>query len=77
MFVCFSPTTTTTTAFPCYSHPRIISAGINPARDLGPRLVMSVAGWGMAAFTNWWVYLLAPLVGGPIGALVADKVLME
>jgi glycerol uptake facilitator-like aquaporin len=51
------------------------SAGINPARDLGPRIAVILAGWGTAGFTDGIVYLLAPLVGGPIGAFIADKVL--
>jgi glycerol uptake facilitator-like aquaporin len=51
-------------------------AGINPARDMGPRLATLVAGWRTAAFANWIVYFTAPLVGGPIGALIADRLLM-
>jgi glycerol uptake facilitator protein len=51
-------------------------AGINPARDMGPRLATLVAGWRTAAFANWIVYFTAPLMGGPIGALIADRLLM-
>uniref|UniRef100_A0A7S2GQK5 Aquaporin n=1 Tax=Helicotheca tamesis TaxID=374047 RepID=A0A7S2GQK5_9STRA len=53
----------------------LTGAGINPARDLGPRIATSFLGWGFAAYTNAWVYIVAPLVGGPIGAAIADKVL--
>lgn len=53
----------------------LTGAGINPARDLGPRLVTLCAGWKSAAMTNVWVYIIGPLIGGPIGALLADKVL--
>ncbi|WNJ21346.1 MIP/aquaporin family protein [Pontibacter sp. G13] len=44
-------------------------AGLNPARDLGPRLIASWMGWGKAAFPQdpggwWWVYVAGPLLGG-------------
>lgn len=47
-------------------------ACFNPARDLGPRIVSGLAGWGRVAFeTNgqgWWtVYVAAPLLGGIAG----------
>jgi len=54
----------------------LTGAGINPARDLGPRLVTLMAGWGAASMTNSVVYIVGPLVGGPVGAFVADKILM-
>lgn len=45
---------------------------INPARDLGPRLFCFLTGWGPAAFPSpdnyWWVPIVAPLLGGVIGA---------
>jgi glycerol uptake facilitator protein len=50
-------------------------AGLNPARDFGPRLFSVVAGWGNVPFStndNGWftVYILAPVAGGLIaGAL--------
>lgn len=49
-------------------------AGFNPARDLAPRVFSSLAGWGAVPFTtNGWgwltVYIVAPLVGGQLGAL--------
>jgi glycerol uptake facilitator protein len=48
-------------------------AGLNPARDLVPRLFSSLAGWGSVPFTtNGWgwlfVYVAAPLLGGWLGA---------
>jgi glycerol uptake facilitator protein len=50
-------------------------AGFNPARDFAPRLFSSLAGWGRVAFaangSGWLtVYILGPLAGGQIGALV-------
>lgn len=47
-------------------------ACFNPARDLGPRLFSSLAGWGAVPFQvngHGWltVYVLAPLVGGLLG----------
>jgi glycerol uptake facilitator protein len=47
-------------------------ACFNPARDLGPRLFSSVAGWGSIPFTangvGWLtVYIIAPIVGGLLG----------
>ena len=47
-------------------------AGFNPARDLGPRLFSSLAGWGSVPFTTngigWLtVYILAPMAGGLLG----------
>ena len=48
---------------------------INPARDFGPRLLALVAGWGTAAFPAngyWWVPIVGPLIGGPLGAVVYD-----
>jgi len=55
------------------------SACVNPARDLGPRLVAAAAGWGRIAFPGerggWWVFLVAPFVGAPVGVLLYDWVL--
>lgn len=54
---------------------------INPARDLGPRLLAWAAGWGKLAvpgtlngsFTGYmWVPILGPLIGGVLGVLVYD-----
>jgi glycerol uptake facilitator protein len=47
----------------------LTQAGLNPARDLGPRLVAWLMGWGDAAFPDrvggfLHVYVLAPLFGG-------------
>lgn len=49
---------------------------INPARDFGPRLFTAIAGWGPDVFTAangwWWVPVGAPIVGGMVGAIAYD-----
>ena len=49
---------------------------INPARDFGPRLFTAVAGFRNNGLTDgarvWWIPVVAPLVGGTIGAAVYD-----
>ena len=45
----------------------VTGAGMNPARDLGPRLVTLLAGWGGAAVRGWWIYTLGPVAGGVLG----------
>jgi glycerol uptake facilitator protein len=53
---------------------------INPARDLGPRLLAGVAGWGSNALPGdyenisfyMWIPIVGPLLGAAIGALIYD-----
>jgi glycerol uptake facilitator protein len=50
-------------------------ACFNPARDLGPRIFSSLAGWRSVPFqTNGWgwltVYIVAPIVGGLLGGAI-------
>jgi MIP family channel proteins len=45
----------------------ISGASLNPARSLGPALVSGELG-------SLWIYLIAPLFGGVLGALVYDGV---
>jgi glycerol uptake facilitator protein len=59
----------------------ITMACFNPARDLGPRLFSSLAGWGWVPFTangtGWLtVYIVAPILGGLLGGGVYHYFLM-
>jgi glycerol uptake facilitator protein len=49
---------------------------INPARDFGPRLFTVVAGFRNNGITDgsrvWWVPVVAPLLGGLLGAALYD-----
>ncbi len=46
-------------------------AGINPARDLGPRIAISLLGWAGVAFAGagsiWWVWTVGPILGAIVG----------
>ena len=49
---------------------------INPARDLGPRLLASLGGWGAIPFTDnggyFWIPIVAPIVGAVLGIFAYD-----
>lgn len=58
----------------------LTQAGLNPARDFGPRLVAWMMGWGDAAFPDriggyFYVYILAPLLGGVLASIFFVHVL--
>jgi glycerol uptake facilitator protein len=59
----------------------ISQASFNPARDLGPRIMLLLVGFGSVAFPgpNHGLSLIAttigPIIGGIIGALFFDKVM--
>lgn len=41
---------------------------MNPARDLGPRIITHLAGWGAANLSyGWWAYSAGPMIGGILG----------
>jgi len=69
----------TVTSIICLIAP-LTQAGLNPARDLGPRLVAWLMGWGDAAFPDhvggfFHVYVLAPLLGGVVASLFFVRIL--
>jgi glycerol uptake facilitator protein len=50
---------------------------INPARDLGPRImhfILPIAGKGDSDWGYSWVPVVGPIIGGVLGALVGDAV---
>ncbi len=52
----------------------LTQAGLNPARDFGPRMVAWILGWGSAAFPDenggfFLVYILGPMIGATLSAL--------
>jgi len=58
----------------------LTQAGLNPARDFGPRMVAWIFGWGKAAFPDqsggfFLVYVLAPIIGGAAASIFFIKVL--
>lgn len=69
----------TVTSIICLLAP-LTMAGLNPARDLGPRLIAWLMGWGAAAFPDrvggfFLVYVLGPLVGSVLASLFFVRVL--
>jgi glycerol uptake facilitator protein len=58
----------------------LTQAGLNPARDFGPRIIAFLMGWGDAALPDavggwFWVYILAPILGGAVAALLFKYIL--
>ncbi|KAK0498802.1 putative aquaporin 6 [Armillaria luteobubalina] len=50
---------------------------VNPARDLGPRILTAIAGWGRQVFNYrnqyWlWAGVLAPILGAQFAAMLYD-----
>lgn len=53
---------------------------INPARDLGPRLLLSMVGYGSQVYTfrnHYWIWcpILGPILGAQAGCLIYDGLL--
>eukprot|EP00977_Amphora_coffeiformis_P025397 scaffold19629_cov147-Amphora_coffeaeformis.AAC.1 len=53
----------------------ISAASLNPARELGPRLVLWAFGWTSTAFYQLPLYLLAPILGATLGGFFVDHIL--
>jgi glycerol uptake facilitator protein len=69
----------TVTSIICLLAP-LTQAGLNPARDLGPRIVAWIFGWKEAAYPDQrggflFVYVLAPIIGGQVGGLLFTKIM--
>ncbi|GBG26640.1 Aquaporin-3 [Hondaea fermentalgiana] len=54
----------------------IDQTSINPARDLGPRIVTYALGWDSISIpgpqSGMWTYIIGPCIGTPIGGLLHD-----
>lgn len=50
----------------------VTGAGMNPARDLGPRLVTFLSGWKGAALQGAPIYTLGPILGAVLGGGLYD-----
>ncbi|KAL0579420.1 hypothetical protein V5O48_002591 [Marasmius crinis-equi] len=55
---------------------------INPARDLGPRILTSMVGYGAAVYSfrsQYWLWcpVIAPICGGLVGAFLYDVFLYD
>jgi len=69
----------TVTSIICLIAP-LTQAGLNPARDFGPRMVAWIFGWGKSAFPDQsggflLVYILSPLAGGSLASVFFVRVL--
>ena len=69
----------TVTSIICLIAP-LTQAGLNPARDFGPRMVAWMFGWGGAAFPDssggfFFVYILGPVIGGAVAAVFFQHIL--
>lgn len=69
----------TVTSIICLIAP-LTQAGLNPARDFGPRLIAWIFGWGDAAFPDrsggfFFVYIVSPVFGGVMASWFFVKVL--
>ena len=51
----------------------VTGCGMNPARDLGPRLVTLLTGWGGAATKAWYAYTVGPVIGAVAGAFAYQE----
>lgn len=53
----------------------VTGCGMNPARDLGPRLITSMTGWGRSAFIGVFpAYTIGPLLGAVAGGALYERI---
>ena len=52
----------------------VSGAGLNPARDLGPRIAAFAGGWGAAASRGLLPFTLGPIFGAVVGGAVYDRI---
>jgi glycerol uptake facilitator protein len=52
----------------------VSGAGLNPARDLGPRIAALAGGWGRAAFRGAVPFSLGPIIGAVAGGALYDRI---
>lgn len=69
----------TVTSVICLIAP-LTQACLNPARDLGPRIVTMIFGWGKHAFPDsqggfLWIYVLSPILGSALSSLFFVRVI--
>jgi glycerol uptake facilitator protein len=53
---------------------------INPARDLGPRImhfILPIAGKGDSDWSYSWIPVVGPIIGGVLGGLIGDAVFFQ
>ncbi|MFV0467192.1 MAG: MIP/aquaporin family protein [Lachnospiraceae bacterium] len=60
----------------------LTQAGLNPARDFGPRMVAWIFGWRQAAFPDktggfFFVYMLSPVIGAIVAGAFFTKVVQK
>ncbi len=55
----------------------VTGCGMNPARDIGPRLITLCAGWGKAALTAAPVYTIGPIIGAILGGALHEAVMTK
>lgn len=53
----------------------LTQAGLNPARDFGPRVIAYLCGWKQVAFQHAWVYIVGPLIGAMLGSTLVERIM--
>jgi len=62
----------------CAQFAAVTGCGMNPARDLGPRVVTAICGWGKEAWSRaWWAYTVGPVIGAVLGGALHDAMIKK